>query len=173
MEHNETHTALYWLGHLHYQICNGGLAQACVNGYVDDVIEQYGSFDDWVASLKQEIGNESEASRKALDAARLIADGVSKVPLTKSCPDCDGSGYISYEEEDDEGNTVTTEHTCSECHGYGTLDVDRYADVEFEVYGKYDFDSEYYDTVDSDAIDDLTHQSHSHSVILDMLAGAS
>jgi hypothetical protein len=69
---NTEHTALYWLGHLHYQICNGGIAQACYNGYVDDVIEAYGSFDDWVAALKTEIGNSDDASRKALDAARLI-----------------------------------------------------------------------------------------------------
>lgn len=170
---NTEHTALYWLGHLHYQICNGGLAQACFNGYVDDVIEQYGSFDDWVAALKQEIGNSSDTSRKALDAARLIASGVSKVSLAKSCPDCGGSGYLTYEEEDDEGNPVTAEETCPECHGDGIIEVYRYADVEFGVYGNYDVDSEYYATVDSDAIDDLTHQPHNHSVVLDMLERAS
>ena len=28
-------TAVEWLGNLHYQVCNGGLEQACYNGYVD------------------------------------------------------------------------------------------------------------------------------------------
>lgn len=170
---NRKFTALEWLGHLHYQICNGGLAQACMNGYVDDLIEAYGSFDGWVADLKQQLGNASDTSRKALAAARLISEGVSRVSLSKPCPDCDGSGYLTYEEEDDEGNPITTEETCRECNGSGILDVDRYEDVDFEYFGVDNFDSEYYDSVDSDAIDDLTNQSHNHSVVLDMLERAS
>ena len=166
-------TAVEWLGHLHYQICNGGLAQACMNRYVDDLIEAYGSFDDWVAALKQEIGNESDTSRKALEAARLITKGVAGISMSRNCTECGGSGYLTYEDEDDEGNPVTTEETCSECSGSGIVDVDRYEDVEFEYFGPQDFDSEYYDTVDSDAIDDLTHQSHNHSVVLDMLQAAT
>ena len=169
---NTEHTALYWLGHLHYQICNGGLAQACMNGYVDDLIEAYGSVDAWADALQQELGD-TEAGRKATEAARFISEGADGISLSKSCPDCDGSGYLTYEEEDDEGNPITTEETCCECHGSGILDVDRYEDVDFEYFGPDDFDSEYYDSVDSNAIDDLTHQSHNHSVVLDMLERAS
>ena len=168
MEHIK-HTALEWLGQLHYQICNGGLSQACFNGYVDRLIEAYGSVDAWVDSLKRELGDDEHAV-KAVDAARLIATGVAGISMSRICPDCEGAGSIRYEEEDDDGESVECEDTCTECGGSGMLDVDTYAEVDFEIQGKLTtWDGEYYSKVDSDTIDDLTNQSHNHSVILDML----
>ena len=164
-------TAVEWLGQLHYQICNGGIEQACFNGYIDDLIEAYGSVDAWADALQQELGD-TEAGRKATEAARFISEGVDGISLSKSCPDCDGSGYLTYEEEDEDGEPVTVEETCSECNGSGIIDVDRYADVDFEHFGVDNWDHEYYTLVDSDFIDDLTHQSHNHSVVLDAIQAA-
>lgn len=154
------HTAVEWLGQLHYQVCNGGLEQACYNGYVDGVIEAYGSFGEWVEALKSEVPG--EPGRKAVEAAEMISEGVGRVSLTRCCPDCGGSGSIRYEEDDEE--------TCTECNGNGIIDVDTYAEVEFEGQPGVDaWNDEYYSRVDSDAIDDLTGQSHTHSVILDAI----
>ena len=172
MEPNKL-TAVEWLRDLHYQICNGGMAQACFNGYIDDLIETYGSADCWVNALKKEVGD-TEVGRKAVDAAELIVKGISLISLTNNCPECYGSGYIQYEEEDDDGEPISVEETCPECGGWGTRDVDCYADVEFEFqHVVFKWDSEYYDKVDTDAIDDLTGQSHNHSIVLDLLERAN
>ena len=160
-------SAVDWLGHLHYQICNGGMAQACFNGYIDDVIDAYGSMDAWVKALAEETNN----NEKAVEAAKFIANGVSQIYKCKSCGYCGGSGYDEYEDEDEDGETITREETCSECNGEGTIDVDCYRDIDMDCCGfddkKWDF--KYYDLVDSDFIDDLTNQSHNHSVFLDMM----
>lgn len=169
-------TAVDWLGDLHYQICNGGMSQACYNGYVDDVIEAYGSFDEWVDSLTKELAGKENAD-KVIEVAKFIAKGVSEISMTKNCPDCDGSGYTTYEEENEDGETETHEETCCECGGSGVLDVDCYRDVDFDVGGcYYTWDKEYYALVDKDnigdVIDDLTHQSHTHSIVLDAIKAA-
>lgn len=165
-------TAVEWLGQLHYQVCNGGLEQACYNGYVDGVIGAYGSFGEWVEALKSEVSGES--GRKAVEAAEMISGGVDKISLTRCCPDCGGSGSIRYEEEDEDGESVECEETCTECNGSGTIDVETYAEVDFEGQPGVDaWDDEYYSRVDSDAIDDLTGQSHTHSVILDAIAASA
>lgn len=166
-------SAVDWLGDLHYQICNGGMSQACSNGYVDDVIEAYGSFDEWVDALKKELADNKDAE-KLLEVAKFIAKGVDEISMTKGCSECGGSGYTTYEEEDEDGETETHEETCSECGGSGVLDVDCYRDVDFDVGGcYYTWDNEYYALVDKDKvgdlIDDLTHQSHTHSIVLDAI----
>lgn len=164
---NEELSAVDWLGQLHYQICNGGMAQACFNGYIDDVIDAYGSMNAWVKAIAEETDN----NEKAVEAAKFIADGVSQIYKFKSCTYCGGSGYDEYEDEDEDGETITREETCSECNGEGTIDVDCYRDIDMDCCGfddkKWDF--KYYDLVDSDFIDDLTNQSHNHSVFLDMM----
>ena len=164
-------TAVDWLGDLHYQICNGGMSQACSNGYVDDVIEAYGSFDEWVDSLKKELADNKDAE-KVLEVAKFIAKGVSEISMTKGCSECGGSGYTTYEEENEDGETEHHEETCCGCGG--VLDVDCYRDVDFDVGGcYYTWDNEYYALVDKDkigdVIDDLTHQSHTHSIVLDAI----
>ena len=169
-------TAVDWLGDLHYQICNGGMSQACSNGYVDDVIEAYGSFDEWVDALKKELADNKDAE-KVLEVAKFIAKGVGEISMTKGCSECGGSGYISYDEENEDGETEHHEETCSECGGSGVLDVDYYRDVDFDVGGcYYTWDNEYYALVDKDkigdVIDDLTHQSHTHSIVLDVIKAA-
>jgi len=169
-------SAVDWLGDLHYQICNGGMSQACSNGYVDDVIEAYGSFDEWVDALKKELADNKD-SEKLLEVAKFIAKGVSEISMTKGCSECGGSGYTSYDEENEDGETETHEETCSECGGSGVLDVDCYRDVDFDVGGcYYTWDNEYYALVDKDkigdVIDDLTHQSHTHSIVLDVIKAA-
>ena len=175
---DRTKTAVDWLGDLHYQICNGGLSQACSNGYVDDVIEAYGSFDAWVDALKKELADTKDAD-KAIKAAEFIAKGVSEISMSKGCNECGGSGYIMVEDEDEDedGEHSSHEETCSECGGSGLLEVDCYRDVDFDVGGcYYTWDSEYYELVDSNGIgnfiDDLTKQSHTHSVVLDAINAA-
>lgn len=169
-------TALDWLGNLHYQICNGGMAQACSNGYVDDVIEAYGTFDEWVDALTKELAGKKDAD-KVIEVAKYIAKGVDEISMSKGCSECGGSGYNTYEEENEDGETETHEETCCECGGSGILDVDKYCDVDFDVGGcHYHWDSEYYALVDKDnvsnIIDDLTHQSHTHSIVLDVIKSA-
>ena len=169
-------TAVDWLGDLHYQICNGGMAQACYNNYVDDVIEAYGSFDEWVDALTKELAGKKDAD-KVIEVAKFIAKGVDEISMSKNCPDCDGAGYTTYEEENEDGETESHEETCCECGGSGILDVDKYCDVDFDVGGcHYKWDSEYYALVDKDnvgdLIDDLTHQSHTHSIVLDAIKSA-
>jgi ribosomal protein L12E/L44/L45/RPP1/RPP2 len=169
-------TALDWLGNLHYQICNGGMAQACYNRYVDDVIEAYGSFDEWVDALTKELAGKENAD-KVIEAAKFIANGVKAISMTKNCPDCDGAGYTTYEEENEDGETESHEETCCECGGSGVLDVDKYCDVDLDNgFYHYPWDSEYYALVDKDnvgdLIDDLTHQTHTHSIVLDAIKSA-
>lgn len=166
-------TAVDWLGDLHYQICNGGMAQACYNNYVDDVIEAYGSFDEWVDALTKELAGNKDAD-KVIEVAKYIAKGVDEISMSKGCSECGGSGYTTYEEENEDGEPETHEETCCECGGSGILDVDKYCDVDFDVGGcHYKWDSEYYALVDKDnvgdLIDDLTHQSHTHSIVLDAI----
>lgn len=152
------------------------MAQACSNGYVDDVIEAYGTFDEWVDALTKELAGKKDAD-KVIEVAKFIANGVSKIFMTKNCGYCDGAGYTTYEDEDEDGETVTHEETCCECGGSGIIDVDKYCDVDFDVVGyHYHWDSEYYALVDKDnvsnIIDDLTHQSHTHSIVLDVIKSA-
>ena len=161
-------TALGWLRDLHYQICNGGIAQACYNGYVDDVIEAYGNFESWVEQLKNEVDESTKEGQMAIKAATMIANKVKEIPLTQNCGYCGGSGYTTYEDENEDGEYVTEEETCTECNGEGTIDVDDYKDADFEDTG---WDDSYYEEIDSDTIDDLTKQSHTHSVVLDAIKG--
>lgn len=161
-------TALEWLRDLHYQICNGGMAQACYNGYVDDVIDAYGDFESWVEQLKNEVDESTKEGQMAIKAATMIANKVKEIPLTQNCGYCGGSGYTTYENENEDGEYVTEEETCSECNGDGTVEVEDYKDVDFENDG---WDDSYYQEIDSDIIDDLTKQSHTHSVVLDAIKG--
>lgn len=161
-------TALEWLRDLHYQICNGGIAQACYNGYVDDVIDAYGNFESWVEQLKNEVDESTKEGEMAIKSATMIANKVKEIPLTQNCGYCGGSGYTTYEDENEDGEYVTEEETCSECNGEGTIEVDDYKDADFEDNG---WDDSYYQEIDLDTIDDLTKQSHTHSVVLDAIKG--
>lgn len=167
-DEKESLSAIDWLGNLHYQICNGGIAQACYNGYVDDVIDVYGSFAKWVEELKNEVDESTEEGQMAIKAAKMIAQKVNEIPLTQTCGYCGGSGYTTYEDENEDGEYVTEEETCSECNGDGTIEVEDYKDADFEDTG---WDDSYYQEINSDLIDDLTKQSHTHSVVLDAIKG--
>jgi hypothetical protein len=167
-DEKESLSAIDWLGHLHYQICNGGMAQACYNGYVDDVIDVYGSFDKWVAQLKKEVDESTEEGQMAIKAATMIAQKVDDIPKVKNCMDCDGSGYTDYEEEDEDGETQTIEEPCDTCGGQGFYDVEDYRDVDLDDDG---WDDKYYIEIESEPIDKLTNQSSTHSVVLDAIRG--
>lgn len=151
---------------MHYQICNGGIAQACYNGYVDDVIDVYGSFDKWVAQLKKEVDESTKEGQMAIKAATMISNEVKSISKVKNCGDCGGSGYNEFEEEDEDGEITTTEEPCTYCNGDGYYDVDNYSEADIDENG---WDSKYYTEIDSDVIDDLTNQSHTHSVVLDAI----
>ena len=167
-DEKESLSAIDWLGNLHYQICNGGMAQACYNGYVDDVIDVYGSFDKWVAQLKKEVDESTEEGQMAIKAATMIAQKVDDIPKVKNCLDCDGSGYTDYEEEDEDGETQTIEEPCDTCGSQGFYDVEDYRDVDLDDDG---WDYKYYSEIESEPIDKLTNQSSTHSVVLDAIKG--
>ena len=167
-DEKESLSAIDWLGHLHYQICNGGMAQACYNGYVDDVIDVYGSFNKWVEELKKEVDESTEEGKMAIKAATMIAQKVDDIPKVKNCMDCDGSGYTEYEEEDEDGETQTIEEPCDTCGGQGFYDVDDYKDVDLDDDN---WDNRYYTEIESEPIDKLTNQSSTHSVVLDAIKG--
>lgn len=167
-DEKESLTAIDWLGNLHYQICNGGMAQACFNGYVDDVIDVYGSFDKWVEQLKKEVDESTEEGQMAIKAATMIAQKVDDIPKVKNCMDCDGSGYTEYEEEDEDGEPQTIEEPCDTCGGQGFYDVEDYRDVDLDDDN---WDNRYYTEIESEPIDKLTNQSSTHSVVLDAIKG--
>lgn len=165
-EDEEQKTALDWLRDLHYQICNGGIGQACYNGYVDDVIDAYGDFESWVDKLKKEVDETTNEGKMAIKAATMISNIVNNISKVKDCGECGGSGYNEFEEEDEDGEITTTEEPCPYCNGDGYYDVDKYSEADIDENG---WDSEYYTEIDSDVIDDLTNQSHTHSVVLDAI----
>ena len=167
-DEEEQRTALDWLRDLHYQICNGGIAQACYNGYVDDVIDAYGDFESWVEQLKNEVDESSKEGQMAIKAATMISNEVNSISKVKDCDECGGSGYNEFEEEDEDGEITTTEEHCPYCNGDGYYDVDKYSEADIDENG---WDSKYYTEIDSDVIDDLTNQSHTHSVVLDAIKG--
>lgn len=167
-EDEEQKTALDWLRDLHYQICNGGIGQACYNGYVDDVIDAYGDFESWVDQLKKEVDETTNEGKMAIKAATMISNIVNNISKVKECGECGGSGYNEFEEEDEDGEITTTEERCPYCNGDGYYDVDKYSEADIDENG---WDSEYYTEIDSDVIDDLTNQSHTHSVVLDAIRG--
>lgn len=154
--------ALSLLSDLHYQICNGGLAQACYNGYIDD-LDSYGGLD-FIKDIIEECGKNSDAAV----AASMIVDAMNKISLVKRCPECDGNGEL--EDEDEDGDVHS--ETCRECDGEGTVSADDYSEIDVDMPWMDQWDEQYYNTVDSDAIDDLTGQSHTHSVALDTAKSA-
>lgn len=158
-------TALEMLKYMHYQICNGGFEQACGNGYVDDLLDEFGTAHKWIKQLKEELDMRTKEGEEAIKAAEMISLAIGDTDLITSCQDCDGEGV--YMEDD-------YEETCEYCNGDGFIAVDSFSEVSFDSdHGFNDWaeewDSKYYDTIDSDIIDDLTGQSHTHSVVLDMI----
>ena len=170
-ESEENLSALDWLRDLHYQICNGGLEQACDNGYVDRLLENYDSAEAWVDALEEELNLETPSEKECVKAADMIAKAIDKIEYVQECPDCGGEG--SWTEEDEDGESYT--ETCSRCNGEGEIDCDSAADVDFSVYNSWadEWDSMYYKEINSDLVDDATEQSHNHSRVLDMVQGVN
>lgn len=163
-------SAISWLGALHYQICNGGLSQACYNGYVDNLIDDYGSFTNWLDQLEKEVDLRTSEGKEAIKAANMITDAVNNLSMEQYCTSCDGNGYTTYEEEDEDGNINTVEETCYDCNGNGTIEVDSYKDIDVDCsFDGNRWDDKYYTEINSDLIDDLTNQSHNHSVFMDAI----
>lgn len=159
--------ALELLGALHYQICNGGIEQAANNGYLD-ILNEYG-YNKFIMDLRNLVDISTDAGAACLDAAVEIIDACEEIQMCKLCQDCDGSG--EYESEDEYGDSISD--TCDLCNGEGTLSVDRFSDVDFgDGTGNEwtdDWDSKYYEKINSDLIDDATNQSHTHSDLLDAI----
>lgn len=164
-------SALELLGALHYQICNGGIEQAAGNGYLD-TLNEYG-YNKFIMDLRNLFDVSTDAGAACLDAAVKIIDACEEIQMCKICQDCGGSG--EWEFEDEYGDSRFD--TCDLCNGEGTLSVDRFSDVDFEVGTGNEWtdnwDSEYYKEINSDLIDDATNQSHTHSVLLDAIRSKS
>lgn len=162
--------AIEWLGALHYQICNGGLEQACYNGYIDRLIEEWDNASLWVEALEKEVDERTKEGKAAIAAANMIDKAINDLEMIVVCQDCGGDGYYYEENEDGESE----EYPCDNCDGEGSFGTDTFADIDFEFYNEWvnKWDSEYYTKIDMDAIDDLTGQSHTHSVVLDSMKEA-
>jgi len=160
------------LANLHYQICNGGWGQACYNGYVDE-LDDYGVAK-WEKELETEFAN-SPLLEKIKIAVKLIKSAMKQTVMERICPECNGEGSWEETEEDEDGYENSRTEYCSSCNGDGTVSVDTYNDVDFGRGTANDWadswDSNYYERVDSDTIDDITKQSHTHSVALDAIRG--
>lgn len=164
------------LRHLHYQICNGGLCQCCINHYIDDVIEAYGSMENYTAELKNAVDLNTDEGKEAVKCAEMITKAVNNIDLEYSCGDCNGSGEVEeeVEEENDDGEIemVSKTEECCWCNGKGTFECESYADAGFDYYvnsWEAEWDSQYYHEINSELIDNLTNQSHNHSIVLDMI----
>ena len=92
--------------------------------------------------------------KKVKKVIELIKSAMEQTVMVRNCPDCDGEG--SWEDD-------------------GVIEVETYDDVDFGRGTANDWadawDSNYYEQVDSDTIDDITKQSHTHSVVLDIIRG--
>jgi hypothetical protein len=169
----ENSAAVNILANLHYQICNGGWEQACFNGYVDE-LDDYG-VTKWEKELETEFAD-SPLLKKIKKAVELIKSAMKQTVKEKDCPECGGEGSWEETEEDEDGYEQSHTEYCSNCDGDGSVSVDTYSDVDFGSGSANDWadswDSNYYEQVDSDTIDDVTKQSHTHSVVLDAIRGA-
>lgn len=173
-DEDKTSDAVNLLGQLHYQICNGGWAQACQNGYVD-TLDEY-PFLKWKDELEEEF-KDSPLLEKIKKAIELIRSAMDSTQKEEVCGNCNGEGSWEEDDEEDEDGYVST-HTerCYSCDGEGTLSVDTFRETDFDrSFGlndwASDWDSKYYEEIDSDTIDDITKQSHTHSVVLDAIRG--
>ena len=165
----EYETALNLLRNLHYQVYNGGIQQCAKNGYLDD-LEDYGT-NQFIADIRNEIDVSTDAGAECLKAAQMFVDVLDEVKKTRICQDCGGDGQM--QEEDEYGDVEYSD--CPYCNGEGTIEVDRYADADFDDFsdnGWHDKWDEKYYQLNGDMIDDATGQTHTHSVVLDALRGA-
>ena len=163
--------ALTLLRQLHYQICNGGFAQACGNGCIDK-LAKYG-MDKFREDLAKEYPLTTEEGKTIDTMCDLISEAMASTNMQKECGYCNGTGQITYSEENDDGEEVEGYECCPDCNGDGTIMVESFADVEFSYTTDNSWDDEwdakYYEKVSDEIIDRITNQSHTHSVVLDAI----
>lgn len=168
----EISEAVKILANLHYQICNGGWEQACYNGYVDE-LNNYG-VKKWEKDLETEFAK-SPLLKKVKKVIELIKSAMEQTVMVRNCPDCNGEGSWEETEEDEDGYEESHTEYCDKCDGDGVVGVKTYDRVDFGSGTANDWadnwDSNYYEQIDSDTIDDITKQSHTHSVVLDTIRG--
>ena len=168
----EISEAVKILANLHYQICNGGWEQACYNGYVDE-LDTYG-VKKWEKDLETEFAK-SPLLKKVKKVIELIKLAMEQTVMVRNCPECNGEGSWEETEEDEDGYEESHTEYCDNCDGDGVVGVKTYDRVDFGSGTANDWadnwDSNYYEQVDSDTIDDITKQSHTHSVVLDTIRG--
>ena len=168
----ENSEAVKILANLHYQICNGGWEQACYNGYVDE-LNTYG-VKKWEKDLETEFAK-SPLLKKVKKVIELIKLAMEQTVMERNCPECNGEGSWEETEEDEDGYEESHTEYCDRCDGDGVVGVKTYDRVDFGSGTANDWsdawDSNYYEQVDSDTIDDITKQSHTHSVVLDTIRG--
>ena len=168
----EISEAVKILANLHYQICNGGWEQACYNGYVDE-LNNYG-VKKWEKDLETEFAK-SPLLKKVKKVIELIKSAMEQTVMVRNCPDCNGAGSWEETEEDEDGYEESHTEYCDKCDGDGVVGVKTYDRVDFGSGTANDWadawDSNYYEQVDSDTINDITKQSHTHSVVLDTIRG--
>ena len=168
----ENSEAVKILANLHYQICNGGWEQACYNGYVDE-LNNYG-VKKWEKDLETEFAK-SPLLKKVKKVIELIKSAMEQTVMERNCPECNGAGSWEETEEDEDGYEESHTEYCDNCDGDGVIEVETYDRVDFGSGTANDWsdawDNNYYEQVDSDTIDDITKQSHTHSVVLDTIRG--
>lgn len=152
-----------------YQVNNGGVQQYCYNGYADELLEEAENFD--VIETLKATGCPEDGIRAM---QRMLSDLQDNEPL-EVCQYCGGEGFYDEEveevdEETGENYTDIEQKRCDECDGEGYITVSDYERGSEDVTGWMEaYDNWFYALKGMDALDDWTEQSHTHSVILDMM----
>ena len=143
------------LANLIYQVCNGGVAQYCGNGYADELKHDANTFD--IPGTLKQMG----CPQQGIIAIEKMIEYLQDDPLMV-CEECGGEGYISDDETDEE-------QECPECFGDGYVDAGDWQHCDLEQYGWFDRYDKWLYSLDLDELDNWTDQSHNHSVFMDMM----
>lgn len=145
--------AKQYLKDLVYQVYNGGIFQYCMNGYADDLL-QYNATNNIVQELK-----DMNCPKDGIKAITKILEKLKEEKPYAACPECDGEGYLEYEDDQQE--------ECGNCGGDGNEEVSEWRDADYDYWmGEFD---RWFDSLSMDVLDDWTEQSHNHSISLDMM----
>ena len=160
----EEATAKELMGWLTYQVCNGGVHQYCYNGYADELLS-YAETRDIVKEL-----TEQGCPQEGIQAMSKMLKMLSTSYPYESCPECGGSGYFDetcYEEDGEHEVGDSYEVECEHCHGDGEIEPENWSETD-NLPWMDEFDNWFY-SLNLDALDDWTNQSHNHSVMLDVI----
>lgn len=154
-----TNDAKQMLRDLVYQVNNGGFAQYCWNGYADELLDYVKSHD-----IIKELGDLGCPADGIAAMKKVIEFLQSNEPM-EECPYCNGTG--SLEEEDENGDIE--EGICYECGGEGSIHSKNWANSDIGIFHEVGTFEKWFYSLNMYELDDWTGQSHTHSVMMDMM----